>query len=149
MLLAQDSDHGRLAGVLDGCCYNPHSAFSGAETPGRLSQIVLMLLPSSMRCKVIKKKKPPWHHRGPPGPPALRPKNDPRPNKKPLILDLVHTKLGPADMDMAETASLPAVFVRQLARFEHVSLFTSPMRTAAALGIALTGHETILDGGLA
>ena len=25
MLLAQDSVHERLAGVLDGCCYNPHS----------------------------------------------------------------------------------------------------------------------------
>jgi hypothetical protein len=69
-------------------------------------------------------------------------------------------------MDVAEIASLPAEFVRQLARFERVSPFTSSMGTAAALGIALaisrvispkarvqqaesTGREAILDGGLA
>ena len=69
-------------------------------------------------------------------------------------------------MDVTEIVSLPAVFVRQLARFERVSPFTSSMGTAAALGIALAisrvispkaknqqvesmGHEAILDGGLA
>jgi hypothetical protein len=69
-------------------------------------------------------------------------------------------------MDVAEIASLPAAFVRQLARFERVFLFTSSMGTAAALGIALaisrvispktrdqqvesTGHDAIPDGGLA
>ena len=71
-------------------------------------------------------------------------------------------------MDVTEIVSLPAVFVRQLARFEleRVSPFTSSMGVAAALGIALaisrvifpkatdqqverTGHEAILDGSLA
>ena len=69
-------------------------------------------------------------------------------------------------MGVAEIASLPAVFVRQLARFKRVFLFASSMEAAAALGVALaiskvtssnttdqqaenTKHEKILDGGLA
>ena len=69
-------------------------------------------------------------------------------------------------MDVTEIASLPAAFVRQLARFERVSPFISSMVTVAALGIALvisrvisskatdqqvesTGHGAVLDGGLA
>ena len=70
-------------------------------------------------------------------------------------------------MDVTEIVCLlPAAFVRQLARFERVSPFISSMVTAAALDIALaisrvispkatdqqverTGHDAILDGGLA
>ena len=69
-------------------------------------------------------------------------------------------------MDVTEIVSLPAAFGRQLARFERVSPFISSMVTVAALGIALvisrvifpkatdqqvekTGHEAVLDGGLA
>jgi hypothetical protein len=77
------------------------------------------------------------------------------------------TKLGQVQvgMDVTKIVSLPAAFVRQLARFEHVSPFTSFMVAAAALGIALAiprqylqrpqisnskaGHEAILNGGLA
>jgi hypothetical protein len=41
-------------------------------------------------------------------------------------------------MDVAKTASLPAAFVRQLARFERVSPFTSSMDDRyAGIGIAL------------
>ena len=40
-------------------------------------------------------------------------------------------------MDVTKIVSLPAAFVRQLARFERVSLFTSFMGGTAALGIAL------------
>jgi hypothetical protein len=40
-------------------------------------------------------------------------------------------------MDVTEIVSLPAVFVRQLARFERVSPLTLSMGIAADLGIAL------------
>jgi hypothetical protein len=46
-------------------------------------------------------------------------------------------------MDVAEIASLPAAFGRQLARFERVSPFTSSMGTAAALGITLAISRVI------
>ena len=69
-------------------------------------------------------------------------------------------------MDVTEKVSLPAAFVRHMARFERVSPFISSMVTVAALGIALvisrvispkatdqqvesTGHGAVLDGGLA